>query len=187
MTGMDTQEVPAFDINHHRYVAQQAKTGRAHHHMVESSQEMLLAEVERLMYLLSPAKLKQPAHGLPVEAHNLGMLMAAFSKQPRNASVVVEYLGRKSHPGEMGSYRGYHDELRIEPNGREPRTVADLLKDLRRFRKNGIIGYKGGDYPVTDRTGIWVADYGETSQQHVSGVRVDGGVVVIITTEERDW
>jgi hypothetical protein len=183
---MDTQELPAFDINHHRYVAQQVRTGRAHHHMVESSQEMLLAEVERLTYLISPAKLKQPAKGEPVEAHSLGPIIAALAKQPRNASVVVECLGTKSHPGEMGSYRGYHDELRIEPNGRAPKTVADVLKELRRFRKSGITGYKGGDYPATDRTGVWVAEYGECSQQHVSGIRVDGGVVVIMT-EERDW
>lgn len=186
MKGMDTQTIPAFDINHHRYVAQQISTGRAHHHMMESSHEMLLAEVERLTYLVSPAKLKQPAHGVPVEAHNLGLIIAALAKQPRNASVVVEYLGRKSHPGGMGSYRGYHDELRIEPNGRDPKTVSDVLKDLRRFRKNGITGYKGGDYPATDHTGVWVAEYGECSQQHVSGVRVDGGIVVIVT-EERDW
>lgn len=47
MTGMDTQELPVFDINYHRYVAQQVNTGRATHHMVESSHETLLAEVER--------------------------------------------------------------------------------------------------------------------------------------------
>ncbi|GAA4033461.1 hypothetical protein GCM10023063_16400 [Arthrobacter methylotrophus] len=183
---MDTQELSAFDINHHRYVARQIETGRATSQTVESSHEMLLAEVERLTYLVSPAKLKQPAHGVPVEASTFGPIIAVLAKQPRNASVVVEYLGRKSRPGSMGSYRGYHDELRIEPNGREPRTVADLLKDLRRFRRNGITGYKGGDYPVTDNTGVWVAEYGENSHQHVSGVRVDGGVVVIMT-EERDW
>lgn len=186
MGAMDTFALPAFDINHHRYVAQQVSTGRAHAHMVEASQEVLLAEVERLTYLISPAKLKQPAHGVPTEASNLGPIIGALTKQPRNAAVVVEYLGRKSHPGTMGSYRGYHDELRIEPNGREPKTVADVLKDLRRFKKTGITGFKGGDYPATDRTGVWVADYGETSEQHVSGVRVDGGVVVIMT-EERDW
>lgn len=186
MNCMDTYELPAFDVNYHRYVAQQINTGRATSQTVESSHETLLAEVERLTFLISPAKLKQPAHGLPVEAYNLGPIITALAKQPRNASVVVEYLGRKSHPGDMGSYRGYHDELRIEPNGREPKTVDDVLKNLRRFRKNGITGYKGGDYPATDRTGVWVADYGECSEQHVSGVRVDGGVVVIMT-EERDW
>ncbi len=186
MKCMDTDTLPAFDINHHRYVAQKAREGRAHPHMVESSQEVLLAEVERLTYLVSPAKLKQPAHGVPVEASTFGPIVAALAKQPRNASVVVECLVRKSHPGSIGSYRGYHDELRIEPNGREPQTVADVLKDLRRFGKSGITGYKGGDYPVTDRTGVWVAEYGESSQQHVSGVRVDGGIVVIMT-EERDW
>jgi hypothetical protein len=183
---MDTQTIPAFDINYHRYVAQQINTGRATSQTVESSHEILLAEVERLTFLISPAKLKQPAHGVPVEAYNLGPIITALAKHPKNASVVVEYLGRKSHPGEMGSYRGYHDELRIEPNGRDPKTVADVLKTLRRFRKSGITGYKGGDFPVTDRTGVWIAEYGECSEQHVSGIRVDGGIVVIMT-EERDW
>ena len=31
-----------------------------------------------------------------------------------------------------------------------------------------------------------LVDRGQAEQQHVSGVRVDGGVVVIMT-EERDW
>ncbi|ACL42303.1 hypothetical protein Achl_4352 (plasmid) [Pseudarthrobacter chlorophenolicus A6] len=183
---METQKLPAFDINHHRYVAQKAKEGRAHQHMLEASQEALLAEVERLTYLISPAKLKQPAIGEQVEASTVVAVIAALAKQPRNAAVLVEYYGSKSHPGEISSYRGYHDELRIGPQGREPKTVADVLKDLRRFRKNGITGYKGGDYPVTDSTGLWVAYYGESSHQHVAGIRVDGGVVVI-ATEERDW
>jgi hypothetical protein len=85
----------------------------------------------------------------------------------------------------MGSYRGYYEELRIEPNGREPKTVSDILKQLRDIRKTGIRG-DGGPYPVKPHTGVWVAAYDECSQQHLSGVRVDGGVVVIMT-EERDW
>ncbi len=40
-------------------------------------------------------------------------------------------------------------------------------KDRLRFRTTGITGYKGRDFPATNRTGVWVADYGETSQQHV--------------------
>jgi hypothetical protein len=65
-------------------------------------------------------------------------------------------------------------------------TVGEVLKELRRFRKHGIAGRKGGGHPATDRTGVWVADFGQTREQHVSGVRVDGGIVVIMT-EERDW
>lgn len=182
---MDTQELPAFDINHHRYVASRIACGRAHPDMVESSQERLLAEVERLTYLISPAKLKQPAKGEPVEASNLIALIDALAKQPKNAAVVVEVQGRKSSPGGMGSYRGYYDQLRIEPKGREPKTVEDIVKQLRGIRKKGIIG-DGGPYPVEPFTGVWVSDYDECSQQHLSGVRVDGGVVVIMT-EERDW
>ncbi|MDQ6752057.1 MAG: hypothetical protein M3017_01260 [Actinomycetota bacterium] len=93
---MDTQESSDFDINHHRYVAQQIRSGRAHAHLVEASQEMLLAEVERLTYLISPAK------GEPVEAYNLGPIIAALAKQPPNASVVVEHLGSKQPPEPAG-------------------------------------------------------------------------------------
>ncbi|WP_181365109.1 hypothetical protein [Arthrobacter sp. HMWF013] len=100
---METHELPAFDINHHRYVAQQIQTGRAHHHMVESSQEMLLAEVERLTFLISPAKLKQPAMGEPVEAYNLGPSVEVLAKQPRNAAVVVEYRGIRSESTESAA------------------------------------------------------------------------------------
>mgnify|MGYP003429488610 FL=1 len=185
MRVMDTQELPAFDINHHRYVASRVECGRAHPDMVAASQEVLLAEVERLTYLISPAKLKQPAKGEPVEVTNLIALTDALAKQPKNAAVVVECLGRKTSPGDMGSYRGYYDQLRIEPKGREPKTVEDIVKQLRGIRKKGIIG-DGGPYEVKPYTGVWIADYDDCSQLHLSGVRVDGGVVVIMT-EERDW
>jgi hypothetical protein len=131
MNCMDTQELTDFDINYHRYVASRVECGRAMPDMVASSQEMLLAEVERLTYLVSPAKLKQPAKGEPVEVSNLIALIDALAKLPRNAAVVVESLGRKSSPDGMGSYRGYYNQLSIEPNGREPKTVADVLKELR--------------------------------------------------------
>ncbi|WP_427006750.1 hypothetical protein [Pseudarthrobacter sp. H2] len=40
--------------------------------------------------------------------------------------------------------------------------------------------------PVKPYPGVRIADYGQGSQQNLSGVRVDGGIVVIMT-EERDW
>jgi hypothetical protein len=43
----------------------------------------------------------------------------------------------------------------------------------------------GRAVPVTSYTGVWWTA-AKAEQQHVSGVRVDGGVAVIIT-EERDW
>jgi hypothetical protein len=84
----------------------------------------------------------------------------------------------------MGSYRGMYDQLALHPDGRDPKTVADVLKELRGIRRKGIVG-DGGPYPVKPYTGVWV-DRGQAEQQHVSGVRIDGGVVVIMT-EERDW
>lgn len=177
------ESAPTFDINHHRWVAQKAREGRASQHTVEASQEALLAEVERLTYLVSST---HPAHSDPIEAQTLGEVIASLAGQPRNAAVLVDYYGARSQPGEISSYAAYDDQLRIGPQGREPKTVGEVLEDLRRFRKYGITGREGGGYPVTDATALWVAYYAEESQQRVSGVRVDGGIVIIMT-ESRDW
>lgn len=180
----DQYTPPVFDINHHRWVAAQICSGRATAGMIEGSHEWLLAEVERLTYLVSPAKLQQAAKTEPVETQTLIGLIDVLAKQSRNADVQVEYMGMKSSPGYMGSYRGFYDQLAIDPDGREPMTVADLLKELRTIRRKGISG-DGGPYEVKPYTGVWV-DKGQAEQQHLSGVRVDGGVVVIMTGT-REW
>lgn len=184
MEAMDTEQKPAFDINHHRWVAAQIECGRATPAMIEGSHEHLLAEVERLTYLVSPAKLHLPASTEPVEVTTLVGLIDVLAKQRRNADIQVEYMGMKSSPGYMGSYRGMYDQLAIDPDGREPRTVADVLKDLRTIKRKGING-EGGPYEVKSHTGVWV-DRGQATHQHLCGVRVQGGVVVIMT-EPREW
>lgn len=184
MEAMDTEQGKTFDIGYHRWVAHQIETGRATAAMVEGSHEHLLAEVERLTYLVSPAKLHLPASTEPVEVTTLLGLIDVLAKQRRNADIQVEYMGMKSSPGYMGSYRGMYDQLAIDPDGREPQTVADVLKTLRTIKRKGIQG-EGGPYEVQSHTGVWV-DRGQANHQHVSGVRVDGGVVVIMT-EPREW
>ena len=184
MECMDTEEVPVFDINHHRWVASQMQSGRATAGLIEGSHEQLLAEVERLTYLVSPAKLQQPARTEPVPADNVLALIDALAKHPRSAAVQVEYMGMKSSPWFMGSYRGYYDQLAIHPDGPAPQTVGDVLKTLRAFKRKGFPG-DGGPYPVETRTGVWV-DRGQAEGQHLSGVRVEGGIVVVMT-EGRDW
>jgi hypothetical protein len=186
MVSMDTATYtpPAFDISHHRWVASQIRSGRATAATIEGSHEWLLAEVERLTYLVSPAKLKLAARTEPVPVDTLVGLIDVLAKHHKAADVQVEYMGMKSSPGSMGSYRGFYDQLAIDPDGREPMTVASVLKELRTLRRKGISG-DGGPYEVKPHTGVWV-DKGQAEQQHLSGVRVDGGVVVIMT-EPREW
>lgn len=183
MGDMDTQTAPTFDIGFHRYVAQQIESGRATTGLIEGSHEQLLAEVERLTYLVSPAKLKLPASTEPVEVSTLLRLIDVLAKQPRNAEVQVEYMGMKSSPGSMGSYRGMYDQLAIDPDGSKPQTVADVLKALRTIKRKGF-GWDGGPYPVESHTGVWV-DRGQAEGQHLCGVKVEGGIVIIMT-ESRD-
>lgn len=181
---MDTeQDAPSFDIGYHRWVASQISSGRATVGMVEGSHEQLLAEVERLTHLVSPAKLKKAASTEPVEASTVLGLIDVLAKHRRDAAVHVEYMGIKSSPGYMGSYRGFYDQLAISPDGLKPQTVADVLKSLRAIKRNGING-DGGPYEVQSHTGVWV-DRGQAEQQHLSGVRVEGGIVILMT-ESRD-
>lgn len=49
-----TEETQTFDIGYHRFVAAQIESGRAARAMIEDSHEHLLAEVERLTYLVPP-------------------------------------------------------------------------------------------------------------------------------------
>ncbi|QOD05964.1 hypothetical protein [Pseudarthrobacter sp. BIM B-2242] len=175
---------PAFNISHHRWVASQIQSGRATSALVEGSHEQLLAEVERLTHLVSPAKRNLPGSTEPVEVSTLLGLIDALAKQRRDADIQVEYMGMKSSPGYMGSYRGMYDQLAIAPDGTDPQTVADVVKSLRTIKRKGING-EGGPYEVQTHTGVWV-DRGQAEHQHLSGVRVDGGIVIIMT-EPREW
>lgn len=174
----------SFNIEYHRFVASQINSGRATTAMIEGSHEQLLAEVERLTHLVSPAKLKKAASTVPAEASTVPGLIDVLAKHRRDAAVQVEYMGMKSSPGYMGSYRGMYDQLAIHPDGPKPQTVADVLKSLRAIKRHGING-EGGPYEVQPHTGVWV-DRGQAEQQHLSGVRVEGGIVILMT-ESRDW
>lgn len=174
----------AFNIDYHRFVASQIRSGRATTGMTEGSHEQLLAEVERLTHLVSPAKRNLPASTEPVEVSTLLGLIAVLAKQRRDADIQVEYMGMKSSPGYMGSYRGMYDQLAIAPDGTEPQTVADVVKSLRTIKRKGING-DGGPYEVQTHTSVWM-DRGQAEGQKLSGVRVDGGIVIIMT-EPREW
>lgn len=52
-------------------------------------------------------------------------------------------MGVKSSPGHMRSYRGYYDQLAIDPDGREPKSIAEVLKEITSTRQKGIVGDGG--------------------------------------------
>ena len=60
------------------------------------------------------------------------------------------------------SYRGYYDELAFEPA--ENVTVASMLKNARSALGGTFIGYKGGEFLMSEHTDCWLAHYGHTGE-----------------------
>lgn len=78
--------------------------------------------------------------------------------------------------GKMTSYRGYYEDLALEPsNTDQGHNTVGALRDLLTQGIGQIMhGYKGGEYPITEQTLLWVAAYGETGQMLLDVVEIDG-------------
>ena len=89
---------------------------------------------------------------------------------------MVDFLDRLNKDGlishndsylivdELNSYRGYYSDLafyvRKATPDEEPTTVGTLLKDLKWTIGSTFQGYKGGEFPMTKNTPLWI-EYGE--------------------------
>lgn len=82
--------------------------------------------------------------------------------------------------GHLSSYRGYYDQLAIEP-ANDSRAVGDLLSECREAVGKVFTGYKGGEYRMTEYTPVWYSDYGDSSSVAVLGVAVVGERAVLHT------
>lgn len=72
----------------------------------------------------------------------------------------------------VGSYRGYYEQLAIEPgNGT---TVNDLMFALDDAVGSVVEGYKGGEYLIHPETTVWFSEYGVASSRLVTGITITG-------------
>ena len=78
----------------------------------------------------------------------------------------------------VDSYRGYYDELAIEPGGTA--TVADAVAMLEESIGATFEGYKGGDYTMYGHTPVWSAPYGSTGAP-VTGITITAGGIGLAT------
>jgi hypothetical protein len=113
----------------------------------------------------------------------LGELIAKLEQQDADAPLAVEFYGNHFACADLGSYRGYYSDLAIEPDGNLTGTVADALTKLRGAVGKTFHGYKGGDYTMSNRTIVWVSNYGDNSGIGVTGVEVRDGLVVITSAD----
>lgn len=86
--------------------------------------------------------------------------------------------------GEVSSYRGIYYDLAVNPG--EKATAGELLLALADVLDTEIQGYKGGDYLMTARTVVWLADPDDDSNLAVVGV-MRGRVGWSLATERWDW
>lgn len=100
----------------------------------------------------------------------LDNLITTLQQMPRGADLVVDcYDGP---PGDLASYRGYYDQLAIEPGG-DPMTVGEFLLEAVATVGATFTGYKGGDYVMEGHTKVWVSPYGEAREYAFVGVLYD--------------
>lgn len=109
---------------------------------------------------------------------SIGQLIAALEGIP-DQNIQVS-MSDGSTPGDLSSYRGYYSDLAIDA-GSKPKTVAELVAQLKAILGTVQTGYKGGDYTMHPHTPVWWSEWGECSGMAVKGVREVDGIASLIT------
>ena len=110
----------------------------------------------------------------------LGDAIAKLRKIDSGAIVKFDYDESLS-PADVDSYRGYYEDLAIEPSETQCR-VLQLLSMLESALGETFTGYKGGDFLMKEDTPLWCADYGDCGRA-ITGLRVEGREVVLETKD----
>jgi len=126
----------------------------------------------------------KPDDGMTVDG--LIDALTAWGDQP----VVILSTRGELVPGDLGSYRGYYEDLAIEaaePAGKhaKPLMAREFSADLEAMLWTTITGYKGGNYQVTRDTLVWVSEYGECSGEYPQSVRSRDGRCEIVCGSTR--
>lgn len=100
--------------------------------------------------------------------------------EKQDADVVFDF--EYAHPTNLESWRGSYAELAFgfEFEGDRP-TVKKVLENLRGCIGKTYTGYKGGDFVMGKATPVWVANYGNSGNTAVVGVRDEGYEVILET------
>ena len=90
-----------------------------------------------------------------------------------------------TNPDSMDSYRGYYEDLAIDRSF-DIITVGTFLDRAIDAVGNTFIGYKGGDFLMNKMTLVWVAEYGDTSNDGIVNIVQDGDIVKMVLEEIED-
>lgn len=107
------------------------------------------------------------------EQITLGDLIAALQKAPENVPVYFDWCYMR--PTDFNSYRGYYEDLALgyadTPHTRV--TAGELLERAESAVGTYMEGYKGGDFKMTKKTVLWVANYGRSTGWAIVGIEAD--------------
>lgn len=110
---------------------------------------------------------------------SLGDLIEALKGVDAKKRVTVD---DQYSPGVLDSYRGFYDQLAIEPSELlDPVRVGEFLKRCKVANGGVYHGYKGGEYHMTLNTSVWLSAYGECWSRAVVGLDEHDDRVVIRT------
>ena len=112
----------------------------------------------------------------------LGEVILLLQAQPQTNVVELDFTNQ--NPIGLDSYRGYYEDLALDydPNAR-PKIVEELLKLFEDADGQTYRGYKGGDYTMSRKTLVWVAEYGNCGKMLVD-IKSQKGVTTIYTEED---
>lgn len=88
-------------------------------------------------------------------------------------------------PSCWSSYRGYYEDLAIGYTDENPHefTVKDFLDILYEAKAGTLLGYKGGEFRVDNKTNIWVAQgSSQCTGTFIDKIREHGHKFAIIHT-----
>ncbi len=110
----------------------------------------------------------------------LGTLVEVLERvQKFTPSRLVE-LDAGPSPFGPHSYRGHYSDLALDSQNK-PITVSELLKLLKPLVGKKLVGYKGGEYLMTNDTPLWVAEYGELSNVAIVDIQFESKNVILVT------
>ena len=127
---------------------------------------------------------------------SLGQIIAELDKLAQKQKKIKEKYGHEArivfdfenlYPTNIDSWRGSYSELALEfaCNG-EPMEFSAFLKMLKNAVGQTFLGYKGGEFVMTEDTPVWVANYGNCGNTAVVGV-VDNEYEIILMTGWREF
>lgn len=117
------------------------------------------------------------------EIMDLGTLTDIVLACPVGTIVMTDMGESVSNPH---SYRGYYEQLAVEPSGQE-NTLSEVFgAELDAVIGTELEGWKGGEFYMDTDTPVWLSHEGTYSGRAIIGAELRGNILVLITEEDYD-